>query len=29
VHVYVDRTTRKPQPIPEAIRALLATACVS
>jgi acyl-CoA thioester hydrolase len=29
VHVYVDRTTRKPQPIPEAIRALLSTACVS
>ncbi|MGV7537245.1 acyl-CoA thioesterase [Mycobacterium kansasii] len=28
VHVYVDRTTRKPVPIPEAIRSLLATACV-
>ncbi|ORW46945.1 4-hydroxybenzoyl-CoA thioesterase [Mycobacterium paraense] len=28
VHVYVDRTSRKPVPIPDAIRALLATACV-
>ncbi|EUA05450.1 thioesterase superfamily protein [Mycobacterium kansasii 824] len=28
VHVYVDRTSRKPVPIPEAIRSLLATACV-
>lgn len=28
VHVYVDRTHRRPVPIPEAIRALLATACV-
>jgi acyl-CoA thioester hydrolase len=28
VHVYVDRTDRKPVPIPEAIRALLATAQV-
>ncbi|ORV81355.1 4-hydroxybenzoyl-CoA thioesterase [Mycobacterium interjectum] len=28
VHVYVDRASRKPVPIPEAIRALLATACV-
>ncbi len=28
VHVYVDRTTHQPVPIPEAIRALLATACV-
>lgn len=26
VHVYVDRTTRRPAPIPEAVRALLATA---
>lgn len=26
VHVYVDRTTRRPVPIPDAIRALLATA---
>ena len=26
VHVYVDRTTRRPTPIPDAIRALLATA---
>lgn len=25
VHVYVDRTTRRPVPIPEAVRALLAT----
>jgi acyl-CoA thioester hydrolase len=29
VHVYIDRTSRKPQPIPEAIRALLSTACVT
>jgi acyl-CoA thioester hydrolase len=28
VHVYVDRTSRKPIPIPDAIRSLLATACV-
>ncbi|MGO9381699.1 MAG: acyl-CoA thioesterase [Mycobacterium sp.] len=28
VHVYVDRTSRKPVPIPDAIRALLSTACV-
>ncbi len=28
VHVYVDRTDRKPVPIPDAIRALLATADV-
>ncbi|OBF91211.1 4-hydroxybenzoyl-CoA thioesterase [Mycobacterium sp. 852002-51163_SCH5372311] len=28
VHVYVDRSTRKPVPIPDAIRSLLATACV-
>lgn len=28
VHVYVDRTSRKPVPIPDAIRSLLATACV-
>jgi acyl-CoA thioester hydrolase len=28
VHVYVDRTSRKPVPIPDAIRALLATACI-
>jgi acyl-CoA thioester hydrolase len=28
VHVYVDRASRKPVPIPDAIRALLATACV-
>ena len=28
VHVYVDRTTRRPVPIPEEIRALLATAQV-
>ena len=28
VHVYVDRTTRKPVPIPDAIRALLSTALV-
>jgi len=29
VHVYVDRTSRKPVPIPDAIRSLLATACVN
>ncbi|HZU47957.1 MAG TPA: thioesterase family protein [Mycobacterium sp.] len=29
VHVYVDRVSRKPVPIPDAIRALLATACIS
>jgi acyl-CoA thioester hydrolase len=29
VHVYVDRSTRKPVPIPDAIRSLLASACVS
>jgi acyl-CoA thioester hydrolase len=29
VHVYVDRAGRKPVPIPEAIRSLLSTACVS
>ena len=28
VHVYVDRTSRKPVPIPDAIRTLLSTACV-
>ena len=28
VHVYVDRTSRKPVPIPDAIRALLSTAVV-
>ena len=28
VHVYVDRTTRRPVPIPDAIRALLASAVV-
>jgi acyl-CoA thioester hydrolase len=28
VHVYVDRATRKPVPIPDAIRSLLSTACV-
>ena len=28
VHVYVDRTSRKPVPIPDAIRSLLSTACV-
>jgi acyl-CoA thioester hydrolase len=28
VHVYVDRVSRKPVPIPAGIRALLATACV-
>jgi acyl-CoA thioester hydrolase len=29
VHVYIDRASRKPEPIPEAIRSLLSTACVS
>ncbi|GFG73889.1 hypothetical protein MBOT_12540 [Mycobacterium botniense] len=29
VHVYVDRSSRKPVPIPDAIRALLSTARVS
>jgi acyl-CoA thioester hydrolase len=29
VHVYVDRATRRPTPIPDAIRALLATAQVA
>jgi acyl-CoA thioester hydrolase len=29
VHVYIDRTSRKPVPIPDAIRSLLSTACVS
>lgn len=28
VHVYVDRTSRKPVPMPDAIRSLLSTACV-
>jgi acyl-CoA thioester hydrolase len=28
VHVYVDRGSRKPAPIPDAIRSLLSTACV-
>lgn len=28
VHVYVDRVSRKPQPIPDEIRALLSTATV-
>jgi acyl-CoA thioester hydrolase len=28
VHVYIDRASRKPQPIPDVIRALLSTACV-
>jgi acyl-CoA thioester hydrolase len=28
VHVYVDRTSRKPVPIPDAIRALLSTAVI-
>ncbi|MEZ0351426.1 acyl-CoA thioesterase [Mycobacterium sp. pR1184] len=28
VHVYVDRTDRKPTPIPDPIRTLLSTACV-
>ncbi len=29
VHVYVDRTSRKPVPIPDAIRSLLSTASVN
>ncbi|ORW18892.1 4-hydroxybenzoyl-CoA thioesterase [Mycobacterium palustre] len=29
VHVYVDRATRKPVPIPDAIRSLLSTASVA
>ena len=29
VHVYIDRTSRRPVPIPDAIRELLSTACVS
>jgi acyl-CoA thioester hydrolase len=29
VHVYIDRTSRKPAPIPEPIRELLSAACVS
>ncbi|QUR65926.1 acyl-CoA thioesterase [Mycobacterium spongiae] len=29
VHVYVDRTSRTPVPIPDAIRSLLSTACVT
>ncbi|MGB6207073.1 acyl-CoA thioesterase [Mycobacterium sp.] len=29
VHVYIDRTSRRPVPIPDAIRALLSTASVS
>jgi acyl-CoA thioester hydrolase len=29
VHVYVDRDSRRPVPIPDAIRALLETACVN
>jgi acyl-CoA thioester hydrolase len=28
VHVYVDRSSRRPTPIPEAIRELLSTACI-
>jgi acyl-CoA thioester hydrolase len=28
VHVYIDRTSRRPVPIPDEIRSLLATACV-
>jgi acyl-CoA thioester hydrolase len=28
VHVYVDKDTRRPTPIPDEIRALLSTACV-
>ena len=28
VHVYVDRTTRKPIPVPEPVRSLLATAVI-
>jgi acyl-CoA thioester hydrolase len=29
VHVYIDKTTRRPTPIPDDLRALLSTACVS
>jgi acyl-CoA thioester hydrolase len=29
VHVYIDKTTRRPTAIPEDIRSLLSTACVS
>jgi acyl-CoA thioester hydrolase len=29
VHVYVDKATRRPTPIPDDIRAVLSTACVS
>jgi acyl-CoA thioester hydrolase len=29
VHVYIDKTTRRPTPVPDDIRALLSTACVS
>ncbi len=29
VHVYIDRASRKPVPIPDAIRSLLSTACVN
>jgi acyl-CoA thioester hydrolase len=29
VHVYIDKTSRRPVPIPDDIRALLTTACVS
>jgi acyl-CoA thioester hydrolase len=29
VHVYIDRTSRRPVPVPDAIRSLLSTACVS
>jgi acyl-CoA thioester hydrolase len=28
VHVYIDKSTRRPTPIPDEIRALLSTACV-
>ena len=29
VHVYIDRTSRRPVPIPDEIRSLLSTACVN
>ncbi|HEY6856556.1 MAG TPA: hotdog domain-containing protein, partial [Mycobacterium sp.] len=29
VHVYIDSTSRRPVPVPDAIRSLLSTACVS
>ena len=29
VHVYIDKATRRPTPVPDDIRALLSTACVS